>query len=152
MGVCNGVDIRIYGLKKRINTLREYRGNPVGGGRGSRCVQTYRAKDVWTFQFVGCGSRPPSSTKELELYCFLYEFVNMKEDKIKIELEVYDELIEVNVSKGEEMIYYDAAKFVTDRFEAYTRMYLGTKSQHTISLMTMLDIAVKLMPDNGVGQ
>ena len=76
----------------------------------------------------------------------------MKEDKIKIELEVYDELIEVNVSKGEEMIYYDAAKFVTDRFEAYTRMYLGTKSQHTISLMTMLDIAVKLMPDNGVGQ
>ena len=72
----------------------------------------------------------------------------MKEDKVKIELEVYDELIEVNVSKGEEMIYYDAAKFVTDRFEAYTRMYLGTKSQHTISLMTMLDIAVKLMPYN----
>ena len=72
----------------------------------------------------------------------------MKEDKTRIELEVYDELIEVNVPKGDEMKYYDASKFVTDRFEAYARMYLGTKSQHTISLMTMLDIAVKLMPYN----
>ena len=72
----------------------------------------------------------------------------MKEDKKRIELEIYDELIEVNVRKGEEMRYYDAAKFVTDRFEAYMRMYLGTKSQHTISLMAMLDIAVKLMPYN----
>ncbi len=71
---------------------------------------------------------------------------------MKIELEVYDELIEVNISKGEEMKYYDAAKFVTDRFEAYAKMYLGTRSQHTLALMTMLDIAVKLMPDNGVGQ
>ena len=72
----------------------------------------------------------------------------MKEDKTRIELEVYDELIEVNVPKGDEIKYYDAAKFVTDRFEAYAKMYLGTKSQHTISLMTMLDIAVKLMPYN----
>ena len=52
------------------------------------------------------------------------------------------------IQKGDEIKYYDAAKFVTDRFEAYARMYLGTKSQHTISLMTMLDIAVKLMPYN----
>ena len=72
----------------------------------------------------------------------------MKEDKKRIELEIYDELIEVNVPKCDEMKYYDAAKFVTDRFEAYARMYLGKKSQHTISLMTMLDIAVKLMPYN----
>ena len=72
----------------------------------------------------------------------------MKEDKTRIELEVYDELIEVNVPKGDEIKYYDAAKFVTDRFEAYARMYLGTKSQHTISLMTMLDIAVKSMANN----
>ena len=76
------------------------------------------------------------------------DLLGMKEDKTRIELEVYDELIEVNVPKGDEIKYYDAAKFVTDRFEAYARMYLGTKSQHTISLMTMLDIAVKLMPYN----
>jgi len=74
--------------------------------------------------------------------------MGMKEDKTRIELKVYDELIEVNVPKGDEIKYYDAAKFVTDRLEAYVRMYLGTKSQHTISLMTMLDIAVKLMPYN----
>ena len=58
---------------------------------------------------------------------FLSELVNMKENKIKIKLEVYDELIEVNVCKGEGMKYYDAAKYVTDRFETYARMYLGTK-------------------------
>ena len=83
-------------------------------------------------------------------FCMLgrNNLLGMKKDKKRIELEIYDELIEVNVSKGEEMEYYDAAKFVTDRFEAYTRMYLGTKSQHTISLMTMLDTAVKLMPYN----
>ena len=72
----------------------------------------------------------------------------MKEDKMKIELEIYDELIEVNVRKGDEMKYYEAAKFVNDRFEAYAKMYRGIKSYHAISLMTMLDIALKLMPDN----
>lgn len=72
----------------------------------------------------------------------------MKEDKIKIELEVFDELIEVNVSKSDVKRYLDAAKFVTDRFETYAKMYLGTRSQHTLALMTMLDIAVKCMPDN----
>ena len=72
----------------------------------------------------------------------------MKKEKMKIELEVFDELIEVNVSKSDIKRYLDAAKFVTDRFETYARMYLGTRSQHTLALMTMLDIAVKLMPDS----
>ena len=72
----------------------------------------------------------------------------MKENKMEIELEVFDELIEVNVSKSDVKRYLDAAKFVTDRYNTYARMYLRTKSEHTISLMTMLDIAVKLMPAN----
>ena len=37
----------------------------------------------------------------------------MKADKKKITLNVYDEQIEVNVIKGEEDQYYDAARFVT---------------------------------------
>ena len=36
----------------------------------------------------------------------------MKADKKKIILNVYDEQIEVNVIKGEEDQYYDAARFV----------------------------------------
>ena len=72
----------------------------------------------------------------------------MTEKKEIIKLEVFDELIEVNVSESEAKKYRDAAKFVTDRYEAYARKYMRIKSQHTISLMTMLDIAVKLMPAN----
>lgn len=67
---------------------------------------------------------------------------------MKIKLEVFDELIEVNVSKNDVRRYRDAAKFVTERYEAYAKLYMGTKSQHTISLITLMDIALKPMPVN----
>ena len=44
----------------------------------------------------------------------------MKADKKKITLNVYDEQIEVNVIKGEEDQYYDAARFVTKRILTYS--------------------------------
>ena len=40
----------------------------------------------------------------------------MKEKKVKIELEVYDELIEVYANKSDVKRYNDAAKLVTDRY------------------------------------
>ena len=72
----------------------------------------------------------------------------MKEDKKRIELEVYDELIEVYVSKCDVKRYIDAAKMITDRYNTYANMFREKKSHHTIALITMLDIAVKYMPDN----
>ena len=67
----------------------------------------------------------------------------MKADKKKITLNVYDEQIEVNVIKGEEDQYYDAARFVTKRIITYEKLHCGWKTTHTILLMTMLDIAIK---------
>lgn len=77
-----------------------------------------------------------------------YEFVNMKEKKEKIELEVYDELIEVYAKKSDVKRYFDAAKMVTDRYNTYAELFRGKKSDHTIALITMLDIALKSMPNN----
>lgn len=72
----------------------------------------------------------------------------MKADKKKITLQVYDEQIEVNVIKGEEDQYYDAARFVTKRILTYYKLHSGWKSTHTILLMTMLDIAINLTSTN----
>ena len=70
------------------------------------------------------------------------------EQKIKIQLEVYDELIEVNIIKGEEEKYLNAARFVTERLNTYVELHCGWKTQHIISLMTMLDIALNPMSEN----
>ena len=74
--------------------------------------------------------------------------MNMKEKKEKIELEVYDELIEVYANKSDVKRYFDAAKMVTDRYNTYAELFRGKKSDHTIALITMLDIALKSMPNN----
>ena len=47
--------------------------------------------------------------------------MDIKADKKKITLQVYDEQIEVNVIKGEEDKYYDAARFVTKRIITYEK-------------------------------
>ena len=60
----------------------------------------------------------------------------MKADKKKIILNVYDEQIEVNVIKGEEDQYYDAARFVTKRILTYYKLHSGWKSTHTIIVLS----------------
>lgn len=70
------------------------------------------------------------------------------EQKIKIQLEVYDVLIEVITNKGEEKKILSAAKFVTDRLDTYTKRFKEERCQHTISIMTMLDIALNPMLSN----
>ena len=66
----------------------------------------------------------------------------MAEDKLHIRLHVYDEEIEVTVKREDEEFYRAAAKLITDRYNAYAQAYKGRKSEHIISLMTLVDIAL----------
>ena len=66
----------------------------------------------------------------------------MAEDKLHIRLHVYDEEIEVTVNREDEEYYRSAAKLITDRYNAYAQAYKGRKSEHVISLMTLVDIAL----------
>jgi cell division protein ZapA len=64
------------------------------------------------------------------------------QSKLNIRLHVYDEEIEVKINREDEEFYRNAAKFITDRYNAYAQAYKGRKSEHTISLMTLVDIAL----------
>jgi cell division protein ZapA len=65
-----------------------------------------------------------------------------KKDKLHIRLHVYDEDIEVVINRDDEEYYRNAAKLITDRYNAYAQAYKGRKSEHTVSLMTLIDIAL----------
>lgn len=64
------------------------------------------------------------------------------QNKLHIRLHVYDEEIEVVVNREDEEFYRSAAKLITERYNAYAQAYKGRKSEHTISLMTLVDIAL----------
>lgn len=64
-------------------------------------------------------------------------------DKLHIRLHVYDEEIEVVVDRADEEYYRAAAKQITDRYNVYAQIYRGRKSDHTIGLMTLIDIALQ---------
>ena len=64
------------------------------------------------------------------------------QSKLHIRLHVYDEEIEVMVDREEEEYYRSAAKLITERYNAYAQAYKGRKGEHTISLMTLVDIAL----------
>jgi cell division protein ZapA len=63
-------------------------------------------------------------------------------DKLHIRLHLYDEDIEVVVNRDDEEYYRAAGKLITDRYNAYAQVYKGRKSDHTIALMTLVDIAL----------
>ena len=63
-------------------------------------------------------------------------------EKLHIRLHVYDEEIEVTVNRADEEYYRKAAKLITDRYNAYAQAYKGRKGEHTIALMTLIDIAL----------
>ncbi len=63
-------------------------------------------------------------------------------EKLHIRLHVYDEEIEVTVNREDEEYYRAAAKLITDRYNAYAQAYKGRKSDHTIGLMSLIDIAL----------
>ena len=64
------------------------------------------------------------------------------QDRLHIRLHVYDEEIEVVVKREEEEFYRAAAKLITERDNAYAQAYKGRKSDHTIALMSLIDIAL----------
>ena len=65
-----------------------------------------------------------------------------KQDRLHIKLHVYDEEIEVVINRDDEEFYRAAAKLITERYNAYAQAYKGRKSDHTVALMTLIDIAL----------
>ena len=65
-----------------------------------------------------------------------------KKDRLHIRLHVYDEEIDVVINREEEEFYRAAAKLITERYNAYSQAYKGRKSDHTIALMTLIDITL----------
>ena len=63
-------------------------------------------------------------------------------DRLHLRLHVYDDDIEVKVNRDEEEYYRKAAKLITERYNAYAQAYKGRKSEHTVALMTLIDIAL----------
>ena len=63
-------------------------------------------------------------------------------EKLNIRLHVYDEEIQVAIKRSDEELYRKAAKLITDRYNAYAQAYNGRKGEHTIALMTLIDIAL----------
>ena len=65
-------------------------------------------------------------------------------EKLKIRLHVYDEDIAMVLHNREDEQYYRAAaKLITERYGAYAQAYKGRKSDHTIALMTLIEIALR---------
>ena len=63
-------------------------------------------------------------------------------EKLNIRLHVYDEDIAMVLHNREDEQYYRAAaKLITERYGAYAQVYKGRKSDHTIALMTLIEIA-----------
>ncbi|MDE5948338.1 MAG: cell division protein ZapA [Prevotella sp.] len=67
-----------------------------------------------------------------------------RREEFRIHLHVYDEEIEVVLAdRTEEEYYRAAAKLITDRYNIYAQRYKAHKSDHTIALMTLVDIALQ---------
>jgi cell division protein ZapA len=67
-----------------------------------------------------------------------------KEDKLNITLQVYDEPIKVVLhNREDEADYRNAAKLISERYGIYVQKFKGVKSDHTIALMTLVEIALR---------
>lgn len=70
-------------------------------------------------------------------------------EKQHIRLHVYDEEIEMTVRRSDEEYFRKAAKLITDRYNAYAQAYKGRKADHTIALMTLIDVALMYEREHG---
>lgn len=70
-------------------------------------------------------------------------------EKQHIRLHVYDEEIEMTVKRSDEEYFRKAAKLITDRYNAYAQAYKGRKADHTIALMTLIDVALMYEREHG---
>ena len=73
----------------------------------------------------------------------------VKNEKLHIRLHVYDEEIEMTVKRSDEEYFRKAAKLITDRYNAYAQAYKGRKADHTIALMTLIDVALMYEREHG---
>ena len=65
-------------------------------------------------------------------------------------MHVYDEEIAMVLHNREDEEYYRAAaKLITERYGAYAQVYKGRKSDHTIALMTLIEIALRYEKELG---
>jgi cell division protein ZapA len=63
-------------------------------------------------------------------------------EKLNITLHVYDEDIRVVLhNRDDEEYFRSAAKLISERYGAYAQVYQGRKSDHSIALMTLIEIA-----------
>jgi hypothetical protein len=70
-------------------------------------------------------------------------------EKFTIRLHIYDEEIPVIIPREDEESYRSAAKLISERYNRYAQQFIGRKSDHTIALMTMLDIALQYEREHG---
>ena len=70
-------------------------------------------------------------------------------EKLHIRLHVYDEEIEMTVKRSDEEYFRKAAKLITDRYNAYAQAYKGRKADHTIALITLIDVALMYEREHG---
>ena len=73
----------------------------------------------------------------------------VNDENLHIRLHVYDEEVEVTVNRSDEEYYRRAAKLITDRYNAYAQAYKGRKGEHTIALMTLIDVALMYERERG---
>ena len=64
-------------------------------------------------------------------------------EKLNIRLHVYDEDIHATIEREDEEYYRAAAKLISERYGAYAQVFKGRKSDHTIALMTLIEIALR---------
>lgn len=65
-------------------------------------------------------------------------------EKLNIRLHVYDEdIMTVLHNREDEEYFRTAAKLISERYGAYAEVYKGRKSDHTIALMTLIEIAFR---------
>ena len=67
----------------------------------------------------------------------------VSKEKQHISLNVYDEKIDVYVKPEEEEYYRKAEKLITVTYGKYNQVFKGRRSDHTIALLTLIDIALK---------
>ena len=71
-------------------------------------------------------------------------------ERLNIRLHVYDEDIAMVLhNRNDEVYYRNAAKLITERYGAYSQVYKGRKSDHTIALMTLIEIALRYEKELG---
>ena len=67
---------------------------------------------------------------------------------IDIKLAIYDMEFEITIDRNRWEEYYNAAKAVSNRLNAYVVFYKDRKTKHQIAIMTMIDLAVYPFLDN----